>query len=133
MFLAELLNEQKENFIDLGLYAVKANGVIEEKEKEVMDAYCLEMGVEKCWSEPRKSLEEVLSDLKKRSSISDLKKITVEIAALLMADGEFDKEEIAFIDKVANSFGLDNKVMGDIIFATQHLLLSYKLLDKAVY
>ena len=76
MFLGELLNEQKENFIDLGLYAINVNGVIEQKEQEFMEAYCREMGVGKCWSKPRKSLEEALSDLKKKSSIIDLKKIT---------------------------------------------------------
>ena len=46
MYLNELSNEQKDLFMDLAIFTMKSNGVVEEQEENLVRQYCVEMNID---------------------------------------------------------------------------------------
>lgn len=132
MYLSNLSNAQKELFLDLSILAMKSDGVVEEREQELICQYCTEMGIEKRDNIKSENADEVLRKLRKESTNAELKSITVELVALMCADEDFADEESELLDKLKNIFGFSSHLMGEIIFATKHLLLSHKMIVDIV-
>ena len=132
MYLAALSKKQKDLFLDLSIFSMQSDGVIEPREQEVVYQYCGEMGIERRATVESKSVEDVLKNLKEISTESELKKMTIELVALMYADDDFADEEKELLTKLADAFNFNSHIMGEIVFATRHLLLSHKMLSIIV-
>ena len=128
MYLSDLSKEQKELFLDLVIFSMASDGVVEEREKEVAKRYCNEMQVEFRVDTKLSSYEDVLQRTKEISNESELKKMTAELVALMYADDNFADEEDKLLKSVQKTFEFSSHVMGEIIFASRHLLLSLQML-----
>ena len=132
MYLAMLSNEQKDLFLDLSIFSMQSDGVIDPREQELVYQYCNEMGLERRTNTNNEKLDDVLMKLKKISTDSELQKITIELVALMYADEDFADEESELLTRLKNTFGFSSHLMGEIVFATRHLILSHKMLTTIV-
>lgn len=132
MYLAMLSQKQKELFLDLSIFSMQSDGIIEPREQELVYQYCTEMDIERRVATKCDSVEEVLKELKHISTGSELKEMTIELVALMYADEDFADEENALLTNLQELFGFSSHLMGEIIFATQHLLLSHKMLARLI-
>ncbi len=108
MFLNILEGKEKEMFLDLAVYAAKANGIVEETEKITIDQYCKEMGISFYDIDRIHELKEVVEFFSK--SKKQTKRIAIlELLGLCYADGDFDDIEIAFSRKFALDIGIKEK------------------------
>jgi tellurite resistance protein len=106
MFLGLLAKEEKRSFLDLIYIAANSDGEFAEKEKAIIEAYVVEMGLSGEDKKPTATdLSEVLSNLSK--SKESVKKIVVlEFAAVLMADGKYVDSEKALITQAIERLAL---------------------------
>lgn len=132
MYLASLSKEQKDLFLDLSIFSMQSDGLVEPREQELIHQYCTEMNIEYRSAPNSEKAEDVLKSLKETSTESELKKITIELVALMYADEDFADEENALLMNLQNTFGFSSHLMGEIIFTTRHLLLSHKMLASLI-
>lgn len=132
MYLAALSREQKDLFLDLSIFSMRSDGVIEPREQNLVYQYCEEMRIERRLSTNSNTVDAVLNRLKEISTSSELKKISVELVALMYADDDFADEENELLSKLQITFGFSSHLIGEIIFSTRHLLLSHKMLAVIV-
>ncbi len=132
MYLKNLSNEQKDLFMDLAIFTMKSNGVVEEQEEKLARQYCAEMDIEFRMNNHFGTYVSVLKRLKEVSTESELRKITVEIVALMYADTELADEENEILKNIQEIFVFDSHLLGEIVFSTRHLLLSLKMVENIV-
>ncbi len=107
MYLARLGKEQKELFLEITKVFVYADGVYSEEEKQVIKAYCQEMGMEDN-VKPPKSTDELISEAKRICNKEAGKIIVFELIGLGMADGTYTNEERALVSKIAGMVSLSD-------------------------
>lgn len=125
MFLRAMSNDQKHLFLALAEKAADANGVREESEKELLNAYADEMGIESIVKE--KPLDEILSELSNISTPVEVNQMSFEIIGLLMSDGEYDAEEREFITTLSKGLNVpENRInkMFDLVKEYSDLIRS---------
>lgn len=130
MYLASFSKEQKELFLDLIIFSMSSDGAVDNREQEVAKRYCNEMQIQYRTTSNLASYVDVLRRLKDISEESDLKKMTVELVALMYADDNFADEEDELLKCLQSKFGFDSHLMGEIIFSSRHLLLSLHMLEN---
>ena len=130
MYLASLSKEQKELFLDLVIFSMSSDGVIDNREQEIVERYCKEMQMQYHSTSNLTSCVDVLQRLKDISTESDLKKMTVELVALMYADDNFADEEAELLKCLQSKFEFDSHLMGEITFSSRHLLLSLQMLEN---
>lgn len=101
MFLDRLEEKEKEVFLDLAIQTSKTNGMVEEKEKEMIKQYCREMEISEYTIYDSKTAEEAAVFFK---DLEEWKKkiVLIELIGLGIADGKYDKKEREFIDFLAD-------------------------------
>lgn len=129
MFLSGLSKEQKELFLDLVIFSMKIDGEVDEREENVAKQYCNEMQIEFRSTTNLPSYVDVFKRLKEVSNLKELKKITLELVTLMYADDNFAYEEEELLKCAQKIFAFNSHLMGEIIFASRHLILSFKLID----
>lgn len=113
-----LVHKQKlnENIIDIAIYAMLCDGVIHEKEKELLDQLSMALlGVplSEPIESPQKTVEEICNETK---NIGD-KKVLLETAIRVVCiDGFLDETEKEFINQLIELFGINSDVR-DKVFA----------------
>ena len=105
MFLNRLELIEKEAFVSLAVKAAEANGHVADEEYQMIEEYCKEMGIAFFDSKNVKSIEEVIS-IYSDSSEQNKKIAVLEIIGLMFADGGYDDEEKAFVNKFAEGIGV---------------------------
>ena len=130
MYLSSLSKEQKELFLDLVIFSMSSDGVVEDREEEIAKRYCNEMQMQYRTTLNLTSHVDVLQRLKNISEESDLKKMTVELVSLMYADEKFADKEDELLRCVQTTFGFDSHLMGEIVFCSRHLLLSLQMLEN---
>lgn len=113
MFLNSLKDTQKNLFLDLAIKAADASGGISEQEKNTLKAFALEMRIPAKY-ECNKTEEIILEDLKKCSSRKELKIVAFEILGIMYSDSEYDDAERRFVTSMAESFGIDEKIIDEM-------------------
>ena len=105
-----------ENIIDIAIYAMLCDGVIHEKEKDLLDQLSMALlGVplSEPIESPQKTVEEICNETK---NIGD-KKVLLETAIRVVCiDGFLDKTEKEFINQLIELFGINSDVR-DKVFA----------------
>lgn len=107
MFLNRLELIEKEAFVSLAVKAAEVNGHVADEEYQMIEEYCKEMGIAFFDAKNVKSIEEVIS-IYSGSSEQNKKIAVLEIIGLMFADGGYDDEEKAFVNKFAEGIGVSN-------------------------
>lgn len=109
MFLNALKPKEKELFLNLAMAVIKADGIIEDSEQEMLTAYAEEMHVS---VNDVNFTPDINTSIKEAATIESeqTKRIfLVELLALSLVDGKFAEEEQNIITKVANAFGISKE------------------------
>lgn len=125
MYLNKLTEEQKKLFIDLSIHASMANGIIDEKEKELIKAYCAEMEIEERY-EAKYSNEDILNILPRICSRQQLRIIFLEVSALVLSDGALDTHENSFVKTIAEIAEVSDEEYQHIIDVLKELFKAYE-------
>lgn len=96
MFLNNLSNEQKTQFVELAIKAAESNGIVALEQKNMLKCFALEMNITPVYKTDR-ALEEILDNLVKISSEKELKIILFEILGIIISDSAFDDSEKEFV------------------------------------
>lgn len=113
MYLRPLKTEQKKLFLELAKMAASANMVLEKSEKRLLAAYADEMGISTTDTSGL-PLDALCRKLKEISSPKELNQMTFEIVGMMLSDSRFDADEQAFLSKVASTFGISEKTIGEM-------------------
>ena len=105
MFLNRLELLEKEAFVSLAVKAAEANGHVADEEYQMIEEYCKEMGIAFFDAKNVKNIEEVIN-IYSGSSEQNKKIAVLEIIGLMFADGGYDDEEKAFVNKFAEGIGV---------------------------
>ncbi len=107
MFLNSLNPTEKDNFMKLAMTLIKADGVVEESEKQILYAYANEMQIQVRSLDEQCDTDKVIEKLAKSSSLKTRRIIFLELLALAFADGNYVAEEKELLKCLANAFELD--------------------------
>lgn len=107
MFLNSLNPTEKDNFMKLAMTLIKADGVVEESEKQILSAYANEMQIQVRSLDEQCDTDKVITELAKSSSLKTRRIIFLELLALAFADGNYVAEEKELLKCLANAFELD--------------------------
>lgn len=104
MFLKELNKDESMCFLNLVSIFAKVDNKFSKEEKVLVDEYREELGIH---IEEIKTIEydEIINILKESSDRSK-KIIYFELVGLALVDGEYEDEEIDFIEKIAAEFNI---------------------------
>ena len=125
MFLNRLDASEKETFVSLAIRAAEANGQIAEEEYQMIEEYCREMNIEKFDMKttlPKEDIIKVSADSQEQHK----KIVVLELIGLMYADGDYDAEENAFVEEIANGIG----VPIDAVKKMEKVLLKYVEMTK---
>lgn len=108
MLLMKLQAKEKFAFLQLAQYLARVDGEYGNREQDVIDEYCVEMGIDKptVFIVEDFELEKILATFKSKRS----KKIVIlELMILVHIDDKFDHKEHELTKKIMNSFGISDK------------------------
>ena len=114
MFLRQLNDNQKTLFLNLAKEAAKSNGIVNNNEKRLIEAYADEMGINSDVTSSL-SVERICLDLKDISSKKELNQMCFEIASLLLGDMDFDSDEQSFLAKVCSIWDIDSSKCDEML------------------
>lgn len=132
MYLNTLTNVEKELFLELALNACYANGELDPNEKVMMDQYGSEMGIKINSYKPLKTQSQVLEDLKSIKAIETLRKIYIEITALIMVDGVIDKDEEKYLKEIQKIASLKDSQVVRIRTSLEQIFSGYEYLNSII-
>ena len=132
MYLNTLTNVEKELFLELALNACYANGELDPNEKVMMDQYGSEMGIKINSYKPSKTQSQVLEDLKSIKAIETLRKIYIEITALMMVDGVIDKDEEKYLKEIQKIASLQDSQVVRIRTSLEQIFSGYEYLNSII-
>ena len=132
MYLNSLDCVEKELFLELALNACYANGELDPNEKVMMDQYGSEMGIIINSYKPLKTQSQVLEDLKSIKAIETLRKIYIEITALMMVDGVIDKDEEKYLKEIQKIASLKDSQVVRIRTSLEQIFSGYEYLNSII-
>lgn len=132
MYLDQLDNDKKVQFLQLCIHASMADKVLSDEEKKTIDAYSKEMGIQPIHPNDINSLDDVLNELKQKCNARDLNIILIEIIALLMSDKKYDLLEIDFMKHFQSKMNITDSKIEDALFAIKHLSEAYAMLNEVL-
>lgn len=105
MLLIQLKSKEKFAFLRLAHFLAKTDGSYSDLEKELIDEYCFEMGIDNVDFEDT-SLESILGEFQTDKS----KRIALmELMILVHIDDMFNQEEYKIIQEICKNFNIDQK------------------------
>jgi len=129
MFLNYLEEDNKERFLKVCIHAALANGLFEEEEKDMLGAYCREMDIEEHIPETSESFDKLLKEIFDNATMVERKIFTLEVLALVQADGVYDEDEKNFMEKLTSNLGISD----DILLKLNGLLEKYLEVGADMY
>lgn len=114
MFLNNLSNEQKAQFIELAIKAAESNGIVALEQKNMLKCFALEMNITPVYKADR-DLEEIIDGLVQISSEKDLKIILFEILGIIISDSVFDDSEKDFVKHMVERCNMNSGLVDKMI------------------
>lgn len=108
MYLHRLGNEQKMLFLELAQQFVYVDEVFSEHEKQVIKAYCQEMGIDNIDCKPGNKAE-TIEKVMNICSKDDGKIIIFELIGLGLIDGMYDSQERKFVSEISKIIGITDE------------------------
>lgn len=125
-------NKTKEAILDLCIYCARANSVTTEEEISLIKEFSDELKID-FYEEPKNSMTNDLDYISQRCTLSEQKKIVIELLSIMIADGSCDSEEWSFMkNKVIPSLGVQEEDLTKFYKALQQLYIEYGHLNSLV-
>jgi len=123
LLLMKLKTEEKFAFLQLAQYVAQLDGEYGHKEREIVDEYCTEMGIENIDIDLKNFvLEDILTIFKSSKS----QRITLlALMVLVHVDDKFGIYEHKIVDKIAHQFNLSEQEV--------HLFSMWGKMGSALY
>ena len=109
MFLNLLSEDKKILFRELDLYVAKTDGVLHEKEKNIINFHCNEMQIMNNNFENILSLKETVERISISFSDKEKRMVFLELLSVVMADEKYSKDEDNLIKEIAVTFNIDKE------------------------
>lgn len=107
MFLNSLNPTEKDNFMKLAVAVIKADGIVEESEKQILFAYANEMQISVCNLDEQNDNDSFIKEFAANSTPQTKRIVFLELLALAFADGNYTTEEKALVQQIASTFELN--------------------------
>lgn len=133
MYLNQLSKEQQELFIDICIHAATSNNNFAEEQKAVIRQYHEEMLLTDIRYTANHDLENAVTKLAEISSNKELRAITLELMALILADNQFDELEKKFMGEFADKVNLEQEVLDQMEILIDELTSVYAKIDRIVF
>lgn len=132
MFLNLLNTTEKSNFMKLAMAVIKADGIIEDSEKQILSAYANEMQINICNIEDQVDTEKIIKEYAMNSTVQTKRIVFIELLALAFADGNYAIEEKTLIQQLANAFDIDRTFIEKAINLEDAYMTAYMSLINMV-
>lgn len=107
MLLMQLTNIEKFAFLHIAHYIAKADGHFEDKEKNIISEYCIEMGIDDIiFDEKINPIEESLN---KFTNTKGQKILLLELMILVHVDDKYNQFEKELINMISEKFKITEK------------------------
>ena len=131
MFLNQLSNKEKKAFINLSMMISKSNGVFDEAEQEMIQAYCKEMEIAFSDSEEADDIEDIVTVFK--TATDHVKRIVIlESLGLAYSDGQLDSKEDMLMRSFAEKIGIDEDTYKEIAVLLYKYIMVLKELTAKI-
>lgn len=132
MFLNSLNPVEKDNFMKLAVAIIKADGIVEESEKQILSAYANEMQILVCNLEEQGDTDKVIKEFVMNSTIQTKRIVFLELLALAFADGNYATEEKALVQELADAFDFDKSFIEQAVNLEDAYVAAYMSLVNLV-
>lgn len=132
MFLNSLNPVEKDNFMKLAVAIIKADGIVEESEKQILSAYANEMQILVCNLEEQGDTDKVIKEFAMNSTIQTKRIVFLELLALAFADGNYATEEKALVQELADAFDFDKSFIEQAVNLEDAYVAAYMSLVNLV-
>ena len=132
MFLNSLNPTEKDNFMKLAVAVIKADGIVEESEKQILSAYANEMQIPVCNLDEQSNTDNIIKEFAMNSTLQTKRIIFLELLALAFADGNYTAEEKALVQQIASAFELDKAFIEQAINIEDAYMAAYMSLVNLV-
>lgn len=132
MFLNSLNSTEKDNFMKLAVAVIKADGVVEESEKQILSAYANEMQIPVCNLDGQCDTDSIIKEFAMTSTLQTKRIIFLELLALAFADGNYATEEKALVQQLADAFEFDRAFIEQAINLEDAYVAAYMSLVNLV-
>lgn len=132
MFLNSLNHPEKVNFMSLAVALIKANGVVEESEKQILTAYANEMQIPVCDLDEQCNVYHIIKEFSINSTLQTKRIVFLELLALAFADGNYAAEEKSLIQQLADAFEFDRSFIEQAINLEDAYVAAYMSLVNLV-
>lgn len=132
MFLNSLNPTEKDNFMKLAVAVIKADGVVEEPEKQILSAYANEMQIPVCNLDEQCDADNIIKEFAMTSTPQTKRIVFLELLALAFADGNYAAEEKALVQQLADAFEFDKAFIEQAINLEDAYVVAYMSLVNLV-
>ncbi len=132
MFLNSLNSTEKDNFMKLAVAVIKADGVVEESEKQILSAYANEMQIPVCNLDKQCDADSIIKEFAVTSTLQTKRIIFLELLALAFADGNYAAEEKALVQQLTDAFEFDRAFIEQAINLEDTYVAAYMSLVNLV-
>lgn len=132
MFLNSLNPTEKDNFMKLAVSVIKADGIVEESEKQILSAYANEMQIPVCNLDEQSNTDNIIKEFAVNSTLQTKRIVFLELLALVFADGNYTAEEKALVQQIASAFELDKAFIEQAINIEDAYMAAYMSLVNLV-
>lgn len=98
---------EKDNFMRLAVAVIKADGVVEESEKQILSAYANEMQIQVCNLDEQCDADSIIKEFAMTLTPQTKRIIFLELLALAFVDGNYAAEDKTLIQQLADAFEFD--------------------------
>ena len=125
MYLQELKAEQKELFLDLSILLSSSDNNFSIEEKSLIKQICAEMQIEERYTSTAK-FDDIVNKLVDISTKKHKRIMLIELAGIILVDGEYSDEEKQFLDDVGKKFSIPKVEIEKMILRVSELHDVYK-------
>lgn len=129
MFLSQLSDKNKEDFLKVCTCAALSNNVFADEEKEILYVYCREMDIEEHIPESKEDFDTLIGRLRGETNDEEKRIIVFETLAFIKSDGTYDEKEQDFMLKLTTGLGLSKEDLDRF----DSLLEKYLLVEQELF
>lgn len=116
----------------LAMVMIKADGIVEDSEKQMMSAYANEMQITVRDFDEHDEIDRAIEEFAMNSTAQTKRIVFLELLALAFADGDHAAEEKALMRRLADTFGLDREFIEQAINLEDAYLTVYSSLVNLI-
>ncbi len=131
MYLYSLNSNERELFLQACLHVSCADRNFSFDEKKVIQQLCQEMQIPVSY-EINQSIDQVIDEISKTSTLRNKKIFLFELAGVVMADDVCDDTEREMMLKIANRFDISNEFVDESINKISKLVGLYKEISEFI-